>query len=204
MLVVKEIEHVRTDRWHAVPGGFVRGAAATPLLPNGFGWGGHGLGHDGRRGWGRDERGWGGDSSGALARSGTARVGAAQGYRRDARHGAPRHLLRALFAQLDTTPGQEKAIANSVYEAGERMRELRSLLRTTRREVAALIGSDVLDVVALEALLAQHQTTFDRVRGELVKTASTIHETLDTQQRRALGELLADGSVGTVFRRDLY
>jgi len=165
---------------------------------HGYGWGGHGFGQH-ERGWGGDyERGFG------AFRDGPCGSGPGMGLRRGLRHGGPRHLLRALFAQLDTTPGQEKAIANSLYEAGERMRELRSALRSTRREVAALIGSDVLDVVALEGLLAQHQTTFDRVRSELVKTASTIHETLDTQQRRALGELLADGSVGTVFRRDLY
>jgi len=123
-------------------------------------------------------------------------------FGRGRRHGRPRHLLRALFARLDTTPGQEKAIANSLSEAGERMHELRGALRSTGREVAALIGSDVLDLAALEALLAGHQATFDRVRAELVKAVSTIHEALDTQQRRELGALLSEGSLGSLFRRD--
>jgi len=162
-----------------------------------YGWGGHGFG--------QHERGWGGDFERGFGpfRAGPCGGGPGMGFRRARRHGAPRHFLRALFAELDTTPGQEKAIANSLYEAGERMRELRHALRSTKREVAALIGSDVLDVAALEALLLQHQTTFDRARSELVKVVATIHETLDSQQRRELSELLADGSVGSVFRRGL-
>lgn len=161
---------------------------------HGFGgWGGPGLG--GER-WGEhDERG--------FARFRDGPCGGAS-FRRRARRGGPRHLLRALFARLDTTPGQEKAIASSLHEAGQRLRDLRSGLRDKRRDLAALIGSDVLDVAALEALLAEHQTTFDSVRKELVTTISTIHEALDTEQRRELSELLADGSLGSVFRRGAF
>jgi Spy/CpxP family protein refolding chaperone len=164
----------------------------------GGGWGGGRFGRGGgwREDWGDDyERGF------SPLRGGACGGG---GFRRQRRHGGPRHLLRALFARLDTTPGQEKAIANSLYETGERLRELRGGLRGTKRELAALIGSDVLDVAALEALLGQHQTTFDRARGELVKTIATIHEVLDTEQRRELSELLADGSLGSVFGRDRF
>ncbi|MEY4509119.1 MAG: hypothetical protein RLZZ450_1241 [Pseudomonadota bacterium] len=154
-------------------------------------------------GWGRhdlraSER-WGDDYERGFSRFRDGPCGG--GFRRHGRRGGPRRLLRGLFARLDTTPGQEKAIANSLYEAGERMRELRGGLRLNKRELAALIGSDVLDVTALEALLAQYQTAFDRVRSEVVTTVSTIHEALDTEQRRELSELLADGSLSSVFRR---
>jgi Spy/CpxP family protein refolding chaperone len=111
-----------------------------------------------------------------------------------------RQVLRGLFVHLDTTPGQEKAIASSLYEARERLSELRTELRTLPQDLAALLGSDVLDVAALEATLSRQQVGFDRVRAELVRTLASIHEALDTRQRRELGELLADGSLGQLLR----
>lgn len=155
------------------------------------GWAGHGL-SGGER--------WGDDDERGFSRFRDGPCGGAS-FRRHRRRGGPRHVLRALFARLDTTPGQEKAIASSLYEAGQRLRDLRAGLRNKRRDVAALIGSDVLDVPALEALLAEQQATFDSLKRELVTTISTIHEALDTEQRRELSELLADGSLGSVFRR---
>jgi len=153
----------------------------------------------------RRRRYWGHHAYGALYDRDDSRWeggfgGPAMRFRRGAWGGGGRRVLRELFIRLDTSPGQEKAIASSLHEARSRLSELRGELRSVKQEVAALIGSDVLDVVALEAVLGQQQVGFDRVRNELVRTLSTIHEALDTRQRRELGELLADGSLGLLAR----
>ncbi|MET0286785.1 MAG: hypothetical protein ABW352_20050, partial [Polyangiales bacterium] len=70
-------------------------------------------------------------------------------YRRYAQFGgfafAPRRgfrgrgLMRGLFYQLETTPGQENAIVAALDDAFERLRGLKSELGTTRRELGALV-----------------------------------------------------------------
>ena len=111
-----------------------------------------------------------------------------------------RGILRGVFARLDTTPGQEKAIVSLLELAGERLRAMRGDMRATRKEIAALFASDVLDAGALEALFAQHRATFDRLSSEGVQTVVAIHELLDAKQRRMLSELLADGSFGASYQ----
>lgn len=146
------------------------------------GYGYQGFGERGRHGWGG---GFGAGSDFGFRRRGRMRG----------------RMLRGLFEQLDTTPGQEKAIMSTLEAAREQLSELRPDLRKTKRELAALLGSDVLDRAALEDVLGGHQVSFDRARAELVQTMATIHEILDTQQRRELGELLADGTLGQAFGR---
>lgn len=114
--------------------------------------------------------------------------------------GRRKGLLRGMFARLDTTPGQEKAIVSLLELAGERLRALRGDMRGTRKEIAALFASEVLDTNALEALFAQHRATFDRLSSEGVQTLAAIHELLDPKQRRMLSELLADGSFGASYQ----
>ena len=106
-----------------------------------------------------------------------------------------RNLLRALFARLDTTPGQEKAIVALLDAARERARGSRGELREVRREVAAVLGSDVLDRDALEAALVRPRQLANALQQELVTLLTAVHEQLDDKQRRVLGELLADGSL---------
>ena len=122
------------------------------------------------------------------------------GFRRRMQHGVRRGLLRGLFLRLDTTPGQEKAIVSALADARERFKTLQGGLADTRRELAALIGSDLLDQAALGALLSQQRDRLDDLSKELVRTLASVHEALDTEQRRELGELLADGSLGHALR----
>jgi Spy/CpxP family protein refolding chaperone len=111
-------------------------------------------------------------------------------------HARPRDLLRELFIRLDTTPGQEKAIVAALEHARERARSVKGELKETRRRVAALLGSDVLDRAALEERLSEPKAVVDTLRGELLQTLAAIHEVLDQRQRRLLSELIADGSIG--------
>lgn len=127
---------------------------------------------------------------------GTERWGCGRGVRRRAmRHHGPRNLVRGMFVRLDTTPGQEKAILAILERARERSRGLKRELQRTRKEIAALLGSEVLDRAALEARLSEPKQVLDRAGAELVEALSAIHELLDERQRRVLGELLADGSL---------
>ncbi|MDB4988520.1 MAG: uncharacterized protein JWN04_3698, partial [Myxococcaceae bacterium] len=109
-------------------------------------------------------------------------------------------MLRSLFGQLDTTPGQEKAIVAALAAARERFKSFKLELTDARRDIAALVSSDVLDEAALEALWSERRDTLDHMSKELVRTLATVHEVLDTRQRRELGELLADGSIGQALR----
>ncbi|MDB4975468.1 MAG: uncharacterized protein JWN48_3809 [Myxococcaceae bacterium] len=125
----------------------------------------------------------------------------AHAHARGSRHG----LLRGLFMQLDTTPGQEKAIVHELADARERLRSFKLDVEEARRDIAAIIASDVFDQAALEQLLAERRATLDSMSKELVRTLATVHEVLDTRQRRELGELLADGSIGQALRpRDAW
>ena len=106
-----------------------------------------------------------------------------------------RNMLRALFARLDTTPGQEKAIVALLDGAWERARASRSELREAQREVGALLGSAVLERAALESALAHPRRLVDDYQQELTTLLIAVHEHLDDKQRRVLGELTADGSL---------
>jgi Spy/CpxP family protein refolding chaperone len=122
-------------------------------------------------------------------------------------HYAPRRgfrgrgIMRGLFLQLETTPGQENAIVAALDEAFERLRGLKGELAGTRRELGALVGSQSLDRAALEALLARQRSNMDAATGELVRTLERIHEVLDDAQRRELGALIAEGSLGPTMVR---
>lgn len=113
--------------------------------------------------------------------------------------GARRGLMRGLFAQLDTTPGQEKAIRALLEAARERLKGLRGELADARTELAALFGGDVLEPATVEALFAQRKPVLEQLSGEFARTLAAIHEVLDEKQRRQLSELLADGSLGSAL-----
>ena len=116
------------------------------------------------------------------------------------RRSLQRGMLRGLFMRLDTTPGQEKALVSLLAQARERLQSVKGDLGGTRRELAALLGRDVLDKEALEALIARQRDTLDGLAKEIVQTLTSVHEVLDGEQRHELGELLSDGSLGHRMR----
>jgi Spy/CpxP family protein refolding chaperone len=99
---------------------------------------------------------------------------------------------RTVFAQLDTTPGQEKAIAQAVDALREHMKGSRDELRAARKGVAAAIGGDVLDEAALEAALARAQAVSQAFARALSRVLADVHTALDVEQRARLSELIAD------------
>lgn len=169
----------RRARWHAY-GGYGFGGG-----PGGCGEGGcgprgrHRFGRGfGRHGWqGRDgdeERGEGGD--------------------RDPRQGfGRRFFLRFLFEKLDTTPGQEKVIAEAFEEIKEAVKNAKSEWAASRTRVADAMRGAEFDVEAVGDAWARHDSTFEAVRLKITTTMQRVHEVLDEHQRKILAELIEKG-----------
>jgi hypothetical protein len=110
------------------------------------------------------------------------------GHRRSGR----RVAMRWLFEELDTTPGQEKAIVRSVETLRENLSGGRGELDLARKEVAEAIGGDVLDESVLTAALTRVDGLLAKARGELFRALSDVHAALDGNQRKLLAEMIAD------------
>jgi Spy/CpxP family protein refolding chaperone len=123
------------------------------------------------------------------------------GWRRSSRTawghpgGRRRDPIHLVFAQLDCTPGQEKAVLASLDGLRARLANARAELDVIRRELSSLLASDVLDQAAVDAATARQNALFGTLSAELRELLSTLHEVLDPEQRRGLAELLADGSL---------
>jgi Spy/CpxP family protein refolding chaperone len=101
--------------------------------------------------------------------------------------------LRSVFEQLDTTPGQEKAIVKSIDGLTDHMASSRRELGEVRKEVAQALGGDVLDESVLTAALERVEDLIAKTKLELVQALTAIHASLDGKQRRELAELISDG-----------
>ncbi|MFI5307548.1 MAG: Spy/CpxP family protein refolding chaperone [Polyangiales bacterium] len=112
-----------------------------------------------------------------------------------ARFGRPGRgaFLRVLFAHLDTTHGQEKALAQIAERVRERLAGTREELVTARKELAAVVGGDVIDGAALDAAVGRHKAVLEKLGPELTQTLISVHEVLDGAQRKQLAELIAEG-----------
>jgi Spy/CpxP family protein refolding chaperone len=108
------------------------------------------------------------------------------------RRGRRRFAVRWLFEQLDTTPGQEKAIMKSLETLQEQLASGRGELGAARKELAQALGGDVLDQSALTSALSKVDGLFDKARTELTHSLTEVHTALDGKQRKLLAELIAD------------
>jgi hypothetical protein len=130
------------------------------------GWGGH-HGHHGHRGWG----GWGGHHGAAEDRMGDG-------------------MLRMLFRRLDTTPGQEKVIAEAFGELKTAARGMREELFKTREGVGRAVTGDVFDGAVLDEGFARQKVQLEELQRATSDALRKMHEVLDERQRRELVGLL--------------
>ncbi|MET0387496.1 MAG: periplasmic heavy metal sensor [Polyangiales bacterium] len=149
-----------------------------------YGWGGHGFGG---HGWG--SHGFGGH--------GFAPFAAYPPWAR--RRGRSAYWLRQIFEQMDTTPGQEKAIVKSIESFKEHMAVSRNELHDVRKQVAQALGGDVLDESVLSAALDRVEELIARTKLELTTALTEVHASLDGRQRKELAELISEGLVGRRF-----
>ena len=124
------------------------------------------------------------------------------GYGRFGRHRWARGTyfgLYRLFGELDTSPGQEKAIRSALAELRDSFAALRPRLQETRRGVAAAIASDSFDASAFERALEGPLVDVANSRGVVVSTLAKIHDALDADQRRRLARFVESLPYGHAF-----
>lgn len=109
------------------------------------------------------------------------------------RHARRRFVIRSLFEQLDTTPGQEKAIVKSIGTLTDHMASSREELADVRKQVAQALGGDVLDESALTAALDRVEGLIQKAKLELAQALQEVHSSLDGPQRKLLAEIIAEG-----------
>jgi uncharacterized membrane protein len=97
---------------------------------------------------------------------------------------------------LDTTPGQEKVIAQAADNVLDAMDGAGDELQAARKDLAAAIGGDVLDEAALRAALDRALAVAQKATTELTQVLPAVHAALDGQQRKRLAELIAEGRRG--------
>jgi hypothetical protein len=98
--------------------------------------------------------------------------------------------LYRLFEELDTSPGQEKAIRSALSELRETFAALRPRLKEMRHGVALALTNDAFDGGAIEQALEAPLADVSRSRGALISTLGRIHEALDADQRRRLARFV--------------
>lgn len=164
-------------RFHRMAfGGGPRGGG--PLAYGGYGEGfeGAGCGH-GPRGFGR----WGGFG----------------GWRGGGWRGPGGSFwLRALFARLDTTPGQEREIRAAIEELRERARDAKGSMKESRESLGKAIGGETFDDAAFEAVSARFDATSEKMKDAFSSALKRIHAVLDPKQRERLADLVSKGMFG--------
>lgn len=140
----------------------------------GGGWGHRGGGW-GRHGWGRG--GWGGGDFRERGGWGS---------------GEP-FFLRALFEQLDATPGQEKVIKSAIDEVREAARSVRGEAQGSRADVAKAVRSESFDEVLFGEMFHRHDVAMDTMRKAVMGAIAKVHAALDERQRARLATLIEEG-----------
>ena len=107
-------------------------------------------------------------------------------------HGRGAFLYRA-FEQLETTPGQEKAIRAALTELRTAFAELRPELANARTELAQTVGAEPFDTAAFEATLERKAASLGRLAPLASRALGQIHEALDSDQRRRLARWIESG-----------
>lgn len=132
--------------------------------------------------------GWGGWHGSGGHRG--AHHGAFEGEEDGPAFGVRGQALRWLFRRLDTTPGQEKVIAQAFDEVRAELGNAKSEWKATKADVARSISGDVFDANALDSVFTRHDDALVKVRAVLKTNLERVHEALTSQQREELASLL--------------
>jgi Spy/CpxP family protein refolding chaperone len=112
-------------------------------------------------------------------------------YHRGRHFGRGRYFgLYRLFEELDTSPGQEKAIRSALTELRTSVGALRPQLRETRQSVSSAFASEAFDAEALERTLDAHVSEASRLTRALVVAIGKTYEALDPDQRRRVARFV--------------
>ena len=98
-----------------------------------------------------------------------------------------------MFQRLDTTPGQEKVIAQAFDDLREKGRAAKTEMKAARSEVAKAMRGASFDEVALGTATAQVETVIDSMRKAAIDAFAKVHEALDERQRGMFADLIENG-----------
>ena len=160
---------------------------------SGGGWR-HRGGPFGGRGFGRGGSGRGGfPFDPGFDRGDRGGFGDDDGGRDEGGGGAGPVLLRGLFERLQTTPGQERVIA-------EALKELRAAFKTSTdekakgaKQVAEALRGDDFKVENMAEAFAHLENSTEAIRDATFSALAKIHEALDERQRKQLADLVGRG-----------
>jgi hypothetical protein len=107
------------------------------------------------------------------------------------RHG--RFGLYRVLEELDTSPGQEKAIRAAVAELRGSLGELRPGVDETRRQLATSVRGEQFDGASLEAALEGQVRELGKAARGVAASLGKVHDALDADQRRRLARLIELG-----------
>jgi uncharacterized membrane protein len=169
-----------------------------------YAYGGHGgYGSCGEGGGGCGSRargGWGGRWGGGWGHHGRGRgedreygEGERVGGERDGFGFGKRFFLRFIFERLDTTPGQEKVLAQAFDEIREAVKTAKGDWTSSRSRMADAMRGAEFDHEAVGEAWAKHDTAFEAMRLKVATSMAQVHEALDERQRKILADLIEKG-----------
>ena len=111
------------------------------------------------------------------------------------RHGGPGRSfwLRAVFARLDTTPGQEREIRAAIEELETATRSAKDGLKDVREDLARAVRGESFDEVAAGEASVRANIATSAVKEAFEAALKRVHAVLDASQRERLAELIAEG-----------
>jgi Spy/CpxP family protein refolding chaperone len=108
--------------------------------------------------------------------------------------GGPRRwMLRRLYQRLDTTPGQEKVIAEVLDDVERKGQAVREQFVTSRGGFARAMRGEHFDNAAVGEAFDAQQASLEELKKATREGMSRVHEALNPDQRKVLGDLLEHG-----------
>ena len=105
-------------------------------------------------------------------------------------------MMRRLFERLDTTPGQEKVIAEAFDEAETAGRAARDTFVKARADYAQAMRGEHFDSEVVRAAFEKQQAALEEVKKSLMGGMQKIHEALTPEQRTIAAQLMEFGPRG--------
>jgi Spy/CpxP family protein refolding chaperone len=102
------------------------------------------------------------------------------------RHGGRRRVMRRLFEELDTTPGQERVIRAAADDLRKAAAGMRDGLFDAKGDVARAFRSESFDETVMADIIGQYDQRLDELRGSFVGSMAKVHAALDADQRERL------------------
>ena len=125
-----------------------------------------------------------------VARYGCGGGGGWRGGGRHRRHGRGGGWLRWVFEDLETTPGQEQNIKESIDSLREHARETKQAFQKSVEDLAAALDSEDFDHEKIGEAWVKQDRALESIRLAAIEALGKIHDTLDATQRSRLADLI--------------